>query len=256
MSTTLYYFSATGNSLKFARDIAAELGDCRLVSIASALSGQLVPPVSECVGFVFPVFAWGLPRIVGDFLNQLSLQGTTYVFAIATCVAIPGNTLKEFEQRLHSRGARLHAGFAVKAQRSSLMKLNGFDRVIMALDRQRKRIRTGETRLREITETVKRREQHAAETSSWPANLFGSLLHAPALNTFKSVDSSFVVQDSCKGCGTCVKVCPRANIKLAGKRPAFEHNCEFVTPVSSGARASRFDTPALTQSRSNIATLP
>ena len=35
MSTAIYYFSATGNSLTTARKLAEKLGDCRLVNIAT-----------------------------------------------------------------------------------------------------------------------------------------------------------------------------------------------------------------------------
>ena len=37
MSTTLYYFSATGNSLVVARDLASEFNDVRLIPITKAL---------------------------------------------------------------------------------------------------------------------------------------------------------------------------------------------------------------------------
>ena len=35
----------------------------------------------------------------------------------------------------------------------------------------------------------------------------------------------FAANDSCIGCGTCVKVCPRGNIRLVGGKPSFGTNC-------------------------------
>lgn len=224
MKTTIYYFSATGNSLKLARDLAHGLGDCNLISMAKA--GATACP-SERIGFVFPVFAWGLPRIVRDFVERLDLGKAQYVFAAATCVAIPGKTLRELADLCKAKGARLHAGFAVGAGRSSLMQLNKLDKIIIALNRPRKPMRSGEERLGEIVEAIRGLQAHAPETSALLANAFGSMLHGPAMKTFKGMDAQFVVRDACKGCGTCVKVCPRGNVRLENGRPTFMHNCEL-----------------------------
>lgn len=227
MKTTLYYFSATGNSLKLARDVAASLGDCELVSIATAMDADTITSSSERIGFVFPVFAWGLPRMVSDFVDRVVLPGARYVFAISTCVAIPGNTLGELGKRLRNKGLRLHAGFAVGAGRSSLMKLNRLDDIIIRLDGGRKKIRPADERLAEMVDAIRALEVVRPETSSWAANVFGSLLHGPALKSFKTSDAKFTISDACKGCGNCAKVCPRANIRLAEGRPSFNHDCEL-----------------------------
>jgi ferredoxin len=225
MKTTIYYFSATGNSLKLARDLEHGLGDCELVSMAKAADRPCA--LTERIGFVFPVYAWGLPRIVREFIESLDLGGAQYIFGVATCVAIPGKTLRELADLCKAKGARLHAGFAVGAGRSSLMRLNKLDNIIIALNRPYKPLRSGEDRLGEIVETVTACKPHAPETSPLLANAFGSMLHGPALKTFKGMDGKFIVQDGCKGCGTCVKVCPRGNVQLANGRPTFAHNCEL-----------------------------
>jgi ferredoxin len=225
MKTTIYYFSATGNSLKLARDLGRGLEDCDLVSIAKA--GEISCPVSERIGFVFPVFAWGLPRMVRDFVERLDLGKARYIFAVATCVAIPGKTLRELADLCRAKGVRLHAGFAVGAGRSSLMRLNKLDKIIIALNRPHKPMRSGEERVGEMVETVAGLKIHTPETSALLANVLGSMLHGPAMKTFKGMDAQFVVGDACKGCGTCVRVCPRGNVRLENGRPAFTHNCEL-----------------------------
>ena len=60
MKTTIFYFSATGNSLSVARDIAGHLGNTELVSIPCYLQNpQKVD--SPRIGLVFPVHIFGLP---------------------------------------------------------------------------------------------------------------------------------------------------------------------------------------------------
>ena len=35
----------------------------------------------------------------------------------------------------------------------------------------------------------------------------------------------FAANDSCIGCGTCVRICPRGNIRLVDKKPSFGTDC-------------------------------
>lgn len=227
METTIYYFSATGNSLSLTRNLANNLGNCEIVSIAHAIRNEEIEVTTPRVGLVFPVFAWGMPQIVTDFVSKLKINEKQYIFAIATCVAIPGNTLKDLKKALRNRGADLNAGFTVKSGRSSLMKLNSLDDIIIKLDKQRFRIKSIEERMPEIVSTIKNVKKHHPETSSWAANIFGSMFHGLALKSFKTIDSAFRVEDSCKGCGNCAKLCPRSNIVIENGRPDFKHNCEL-----------------------------
>lgn len=227
MKTTLYYFSATGNSLKLARDLAAQLGACQLVAIADALARGATTSASERVGLVFPVYAWGLPRMVEEFVGRLEAPAARYTFALASCVRIPGRTLQDLGDRLEARGLRLGAGYVVRGGRSSLMRLNALDRLMIRLERSRPPPPLPEERLDDILNDIRALRVRRPETSSWLASLIGGLLHGPALKTFKTMDSKFEVGDGCTGCGTCVEVCPRANVRLAGSRPVFAHDCEL-----------------------------
>jgi len=57
MKTTIYYFSATGNSLNIARNIATELGDTELVSIARSLEPESIETQGGTNRIDLPVFA-------------------------------------------------------------------------------------------------------------------------------------------------------------------------------------------------------
>ncbi len=227
MNTTIFYFSATGNSLNIARNIADKLGNCELIPTAKAIRNEKISINASRIGIIFPVFAWGMPRIVEEFVNKLSVNNKAYIFAVASCVAIQGNTLKDLKKALRTKGLDLDAAFAVKSARSSLMKLNKLDNIIIKLDQQRLKIKTIEERLPEIINIIKKNDKHKPETSSWTANIFGSMFHGMAVKTFKNIDSDFVIEDSCTTCGNCVKICPRNNIIIIKNRPEFQHNCEF-----------------------------
>jgi ferredoxin len=227
METTIFYFSATGNSLSLTKDLADKLGHCKIVPIAKAVCNHTIEVTTPRVGIIFPVFAWGMPRIVEEFVSKLSFGSKPYIFAIATCVAIQGNTLNDLKKALRLKGVDLNAGFAAKAGRSSLMQLNALDNIIIKLDRQRLQIKTAEARMPEMVAIIKNFAKHKPETSSWTANIFGSMFHGLAVKTFKNIGSTFVVEDSCKGCGNCAQICPRSNIVIENGRPVFQHNCEL-----------------------------
>ncbi|NJO68562.1 MAG: 4Fe-4S binding protein [Bacteroidetes bacterium] len=213
--------------MSLTRSLAGELGNCDIVPIAKAIKKDTFEVNSNYVGFVFPVFAWGMPRIVEEFIQKINISKDSFVFAIVTCVAIPGNTLNEVKKLLKTKGIRLQAGFVTKAGRSSLMKLNALDKVIMHLDTRRTKIKFFDERLPELVQNIKNKVQKSPETSNWAANLFGSMFHKMGLSAFKTMDAQFIVADDCSQCGTCAKICPRNNIELLANGPSFKHNCEL-----------------------------
>jgi len=81
METSIFYFSTTGNSLLMARRIAEGLGETRLIAIPR-VKDNLIDVTSDRIGIVFPVYVWGLPRIVTEFIKKLHLSSSTYVFQL------------------------------------------------------------------------------------------------------------------------------------------------------------------------------
>jgi hypothetical protein len=86
--TTLYWFSGTGNSLALAREIARTLGDARLVPIASLGPGPVT--VDGDFGLVCPVYFYGLPLLVRDFLARVDARSAPYAFCVLDAGGFPG----------------------------------------------------------------------------------------------------------------------------------------------------------------------
>ena len=68
----IFYFSGTGNSLAVARELAKRLNEPLVEMASSHTAPPYVSPDAPAgvVGFVFPVYAWGMPHVVEDFLKH------------------------------------------------------------------------------------------------------------------------------------------------------------------------------------------
>ena len=112
MHTTIFYFSATGNSLSAARALAAKLTNTSCVSIPM-VAHKPIRVTSEKIGLVFPVYAWGLPHIVTEFIKKLELSKVKYCFVAATCGSSVGGTFYQAKKLLAEKGIVLNSGFKV-----------------------------------------------------------------------------------------------------------------------------------------------
>jgi flavodoxin len=91
MENTVYYFTGTGNSLAIAKNIGKVINNCNIVSIAKNISNVNELQPKGIVGFVFPVFYCGIPKIVKAFLENINLSEAYYVYVIAVYGADLGN---------------------------------------------------------------------------------------------------------------------------------------------------------------------
>ena len=122
----IFYFSGTGNSKWAAKSLAGLLhektADISVLNFESAGNKEYKNYIEEIaqgikndeyIGFVFPVYAWGAPEIVTDFVKKLKKslgnankfgdaadnpEGKTFTFALATCGEEAGYALKNFSK--------------------------------------------------------------------------------------------------------------------------------------------------------------
>jgi hypothetical protein len=127
MPATIFYFSATGNSLFLARKAAGLLGGCRLVSMAShEVQGPVGGP-GESVGFAFPVYFVGPPRLVKRYIENLDILPGTYCFAVVTYGGTGMDTLGMLQDLLRAKGLDLSYGCSIKMPDTWLLKYEAPD---------------------------------------------------------------------------------------------------------------------------------
>lgn len=221
MSCEIFYFTATGNSLHVARQIADGIGGAELIAIPEAMEKHIGTD-APMIGLIFPVFGWGMPRMVTDFVKDLKLNKEQYVFAVATCGGTPSATLPSLQKMLRKNGVDLDAGFAVKEGQAG--PANAIIKLVRGVNWRK--ARPGTERLSEIIEVIKNKQKHKPESSTLPADFLGGLFHGGFVNMAKTADKNLQVDEKCNLCQTCVRVCPRSNITILNNQPTRHNDCE------------------------------
>lgn len=211
----IFYFSATGNCKHVAKQIAD--GD-RLIPIADCMKcGKMDFSLGEDenLGFVLPTYFWGLPSIVEDFLNGLTLHGNGkhYTYLVATYGTTTGQMAGMADKILKGKGIPLDARFSVKMPDTWTVMFDLSDKEKVAAQNA-----AAETEIRKIAEQVKRRISGDHIKAELPY-VIAACFHPAYENARKTKHLS--VADSCVGCGLCAKKCPVQAIEMQGGRPVW-----------------------------------
>lgn len=209
----IFCFTGTGNCLDIAKNIAKELGDTDIVMMRRA---PAVTDVRFCkrVGFVFPCHAGGLPIGLEDSLRTLSVKPNPYTFGVVSYAGYPGIGLNQLDAIIH-----LDYWAGVPHQSACIWLMP--HALTLPPRTPRKAQKHAEELAGAIAQDVKayvhktlpaENPLNKLETKAWP-------------KLAKSKAEQFSVTGKCVGCGQCVSLCPRGNIKLVGGRPDFGTDC-------------------------------
>jgi len=237
MERVIYYFSGTGNSLRAARIIAAELGGARLISMRNDPC-QVSAENADVIGFVCPVYEWDVPKAVRSFVGQLAINPQAYIFMAATYIAVHGRCFETIQAALSEKGAGLHYGRALRCVASQCTAYEPFPpEGIMVPFMERSAIKTGQE--------IRRKKLRPYPRMSPVSRRLYPKMMVPFLNIQHEYDKGFYVSDACIGCGVCGKVCPCKNITFSEQRPTWNHACEGCNACVAycPAKAVQFKTP-------------
>jgi len=219
MGSTIYYFSATGNSLTIARQIANRLGDCTMKSMAAQPPDEPVGGPGESIGFVFPVFYIGLPRLVKRFIEKLNILKGTYCFAFINFGGAGIGTLGMLEDILKEKGVRLSYADGVKMPGNYIVKYQAFAPEVI-----QKLIITAADKTDEAAEMIANAKLRPVKRK---AKLISKIVnHRYLYKGIAEWDEKFEVTSKCNGCTMCAKVCPVNNIRMEDRHPVWQHHCE------------------------------
>jgi ferredoxin/flavodoxin len=221
MKTTIFYFSATGNCLVVARDLAKELGNATLVNIAQVIDQEL-DLSADCIGIIYPVYVFGMPSIITRFINKLKSYPNKYFFAITTGGSIAADTLGKNARLFGSCGLKLSSGFFIRMP-GNYTPMYG----ARSLAEQTKLFAKEKRKIKEIAGIVSQKKVSRIERANILFNLyFSGLIYRLIFPRLAAFDKHFWADHKCNSCGVCVKVCPVENVSLLNGRPKWMHKCE------------------------------
>ncbi|MCD8178145.1 MAG: EFR1 family ferrodoxin [Tannerellaceae bacterium] len=211
---TIYYFSATGNSLKLAVELASHFTASTLLRIDGQV--KVEPSTSEIVGFIFPVYMGTLPKVIHNFLQDFPFKKNVYYFSVATYYLYKGCTIPVVGKIMQEKGISLNYGNYLPTVGNCLMKYEvSADKRIHILDRE-KEITTL------LINDIKNEVEKAPASYSWLSEkIYTKLFNA----FFGTVSTKFSLENSCISCGSCQKICPVNNISIHNGQPVWGSKC-------------------------------
>jgi ferredoxin len=217
MTTKIFYFSGTGNTLWSAKRIAERLGGgCELINIGAEMRRPAGIIEAERALVLFPAYAYQMPLLVRRFLDRCEFRAP-YIAALATFGTDPGGALAEASRVLRRKGARASLFAAIPS----------VENYIPIFGAPTEETKSSRLALQEAATDAAARDILARKTNTvWtlrPLSACVSSLFRLGKGLFVK---GFRVGSACNGCGICAKVCPAANITMSGARPVFGGRCE------------------------------
>ncbi len=224
MTTIIYSFTGTGNTLAVARQLADALGDTIIIPITRVMKDGHLPPEAEtadAIGIAFPIYYVDMPRIVQDFVHQLQLHGNPYIFGIATCGGSPGGALYNLDTLLRAKGAHLSLGAAITMPENYVGPMD----LMEPVDKVEGILSTARDRIPEIVEAIRGRREIPLEGSdSTPYRIIASFFRFVVTSVYGTTRRLHAT-DRCNRCGICARICPTENITVTDSAVTWGRDC-------------------------------
>lgn len=214
----VFYFSGTGNSEHVARRLAQATGET-CVSMADCVDRDeftfsLCP--DERVGFVTPVYFWGLPDIVVRFMDKLRLTGLhrNFIYHTVTCGTTTGQAHHMMQKILKGKGLWLDAKYSVRMVDvwTPMFDLSNHEKCLRKTAGAEKHI----DKVAEMVVSRKAGDYDRLSLAHWLAKWYYR-----SYENQRGTRHFHVMKDRCTGCGLCARQCPEHAIECRDGHPVW-----------------------------------
>jgi ferredoxin len=224
MKHLIYYFSGTGNSLYLAKRIREQFEQAELIHITAVLCADAPTIQADVLGFVFPVYAWGPPKLVEEFVKRMTVSQPQYLFVAATHGGGPENTLAYMEKLLKSKNLRIDGAFDIPMPSNYITGSNP-----LSPEEARVVMERNHPQLSNILRQIAWKQRLPIPRSrTVSGKLKTAVIHPLFAKNATKQGRKFSTSELCKGCGLCTKLCPVENITLGiDNKPVWHQQCEY-----------------------------
>lgn len=214
------YFSGTGNSEYVAKRIAKEIQD-ETINLFDKIKGHDASALKSERAWivVVPTYAWRIPRIVENWLENAPLQGNKKIYFVMTCAGSIGNAGKYLDKlcdKIHMK----YCGCTKVIMPNNYVALSP----VPSENERDQIIEQAEKDIQAAVHTIRHQEPFLETAVSFKDKTNSSILYAIYYPLFVHA-KKFYASDTCISCGQCVNRCPLNNIQMKNGKPIWGKNC-------------------------------
>lgn len=222
----IYFFSGTGNSRAVSSQLAELTHDKAISCLDARISEDISGGQPDVLGLVFPVHAWGPPKVYATFLREclhaLPNHPPSYTYMVCTCGDDIGRTDRLIRNTLLQQGITLDSAFSITMP-NTYIGLPGFnvDKPALAI----KKLQEAMQKVKEISVSISSRAKGISDVRPGSMPSLKTYVLRPLFHRFLTGDRKFRTSQ-CRQCGTCAKICPLHNIVIEkASGPSWQGNC-------------------------------
>ncbi len=216
----ILYFTATGNSLYVARQLADK--STELLSIPQMVKHGRYEFEADEIGVVFPIYGQMPPNMVRNFIKKAKLNAA-YKFAVLTYGNMQFAAVEIWDE------VSRKAGNTFDYITSILMVDNWLPNFDM--NEQIKIDKHIPESLKRVGADLATRRRWVEPTTERGRQIFSQFIKDrgldPEVGYLMRSEDYFIVTDACVGCAVCTEVCPRGNYKLTSTGVKTAGDCDF-----------------------------
>ena len=212
----IFYFTATGNSLYVARELAGESG--QLLSIPQIIKGEHLDFEADEIGFVFPDYAASAPLMVREFVSKAHFKAQ-YIFSVITFGNFAANVADWWDDFCKEKGLQNH-------YINTLLMVDNY-LPVFDMNEQVKIDKKISENLTQIVNDIASHREYVSHVDAddrmkeWLKRLQENHFPMEAERLLR------LNTETCIACGTCAAVCPHGNFRMTDTYAEFSGSCEY-----------------------------
>lgn len=220
----ILYFSGTGNSKAVALQLGSLLNDDVMMILDESPARIMFS--GEMLGLVFPVYSWGVPPLVLDYLRRLNGKFLAQarvkpVYMICVCGDETARAPEMLKRALKEIGLPFSGGWSVQMPNNYVL-LPGFD--VDSHDVERRKLEAAPEVVKEISRKILAGEwEEKYVRGNW--QFLKSGIVYPLFKHWGIFPNRWNASDACVSCGKCAAICPMRNIDMKDGKPCWGKNC-------------------------------